>query len=239
MTFSVNKELKRNYDTYYDGVSEWRYLGAKDRANNIVALCGDIKYSCILEIGSGDGSILKELSDKQFGDKFYSLEISESAVDVINKRKISKLISCKLFDGYVIPYNDNEFDLVVLSHVVEHLEYPRKLLYEAARVAKHVFIEVPCEDNLGLSMNYVDDGVGHINYYTPKTIRRLVQTSNLVVSAQNITIPSYEVYKYIHKNKYNALLRYLIKKVMLLLFSDISTNIFTYHSSLLCIKKIQ
>jgi len=237
MTIAVNKKLKEHYDTFYDGASEWRYLGAKDKVNNVVELCENVGHSTILEIGSGDGSILKGLSEKQFGEKLFSLEISKSSVDIINAIKLNNLISCQLFDGYVIPYQDDEFDLVILSHVVEHLEYPRQLLYEAARVGKHIFVEVPCEDNFGLNMNYVDNGVGHINYYTPKTIRRLMQTTDLDVCEQRTTIPSYGVYKYIHKNRYNSLFRYLLKKVMLLLFPSISINIFTYHSSLLCVKK--
>ena len=30
----------------------------------------------------------------------------------------------KLFDGYTIPYKNKTFDLVVLGHVIEHVEHP-------------------------------------------------------------------------------------------------------------------
>jgi hypothetical protein len=36
--------------------------------------------------------------------------------------------------GYSIPYDGSALDLVILAHVVEHLEYPKTLLYEAGRV---------------------------------------------------------------------------------------------------------
>ena len=66
-------------------------------------------------------------------------------MEAIRAKNIPGLFDCKVFDGYTIPYDDNAFDLVVLSHVVEHVEHPRKLLYEAKRVARYVFIEVPLE----------------------------------------------------------------------------------------------
>jgi hypothetical protein len=42
------------------------------------------------------------------------------------------LAEARTYDGYRIPYGDKRFDLAVLSHVVEHLEHPRLLLYEAS-----------------------------------------------------------------------------------------------------------
>ena len=230
--------LTSKYENYYNNSdSEWRFICAIDKANNIVNMCNNYPHQKILEIGAGDGSILQNLDMHNFGTEYTALDISQSAIDKTNNKNINRLIRSEVFDGYNLPFDSEKFDLVILSHVVEHLEYPRQLLYEAARVGKHIFVEVPCEDNFGLNMNYVDNGVGHINYYTPKTIRRLMQTTDLDVCEQRTTIPSYGVYKYIHKNRYNSLFRYLLKKVMLLLFPSISINIFTYHSSLLCVKK--
>ena len=56
---SVSEELKDLYDNYYDGPSDWRALGAVDKVNNIVSLCNGCPHKSILEIGFGDGSILK------------------------------------------------------------------------------------------------------------------------------------------------------------------------------------
>lgn len=232
---SVSNKLKANYDSYYEGESEWRWLGAIEKVNNIVLLCNKYPHKMILEIGSGEGSILKRLSDLQFGDSLYSLEISETAVETIHQRNIKPLVECKLFDGYNIPYKDNKFDLAILSHVVEHLEYPRKMLYEASRVANYVFVEVPLEDNVRLKKDFVFDRVGHINFYSPKTIRRLVQTCDLEVFSQVITIPSYRVYQYSLGKK--AVLIYPPLKLLLRIMPNIATRSFTYHCSLTCKRK--
>lgn len=236
INISISDEIKTLYDQYYEGESEWRWLGAIDKCNNVVALCSSMSPKSILEIGYGEGSILKRLSDLNFGDALYSLEISSIAVDIILKRNIKSLVECKLFDGYNIPYEDKKFDLAILSHVVEHLEYPRRMLYEASRVAKYVFVEVPLEDNIRLKKDFLPDGVGHINYYSLKTIRRLVQTCSLEVLSQIVTNLSYRIYKY--KSRKKGFIKYIIKEMGLRIIPSLATKIWTYHCSLLCSKKL-
>jgi len=232
----VNERLKDNYNNYYKGESDWRWLGAIDKVNNIINLCNDYPHESILEIGSGEGSILKRLSDLQFGDALYSIEISKTAVETIYQRNIKSLIECNLFDGYNIPYEDKKFDLVILSHTVEHLEYPRKILYEAGRVANYVFVEVPLEDNIRLKKDFTFDKVGHINFYSPKTIRRLIQTCNLEIMFQIITNSSCRVYKYQYGKK--GFIRYLVKELILRTIPSLATNLWTYNCSMICKKTI-
>lgn len=230
--FSVRNRLQEQYDTYYQGESEWRWLGAIDKTENITALSKDYPHSTILEIGAGEGSILERLSDLKFGDELYALEISRSAFDSIRKREITSLIECKIFNGYDIPYEDDTFDLAILSHVLEHVEYPRKLLYETRRVARLIFVEVPLEGNLRLQRDYGVDSVGHINAYSAKTIRRLVQTCELEVLVQIVTNPSRRIYQYLYGRK--GTFKYLFKELMLRAIPQVATWMFTYHSALIC-----
>ncbi len=228
-----NTHLKEKYNSYYeDGHSEWRRIGAISKADNIIKLCTSIPHSSILEIGAGDGSILAQLSKLSFGKSYFALEISSSGVKTIQQRSIPLLKKCDLFDGYNIPYEDEAFDLVILSHVIEHVEFPRQLLYEAQRVSKHLFIEVPLEDNLRLVKNYIDDGVGHINFYSPLTLRLLAQTSGLQVLSQLSTNSPKGVYKKLFKEKW--WIYYLLKTVFLNLFPSKATRLFTYNGSVLC-----
>jgi SAM-dependent methyltransferase len=232
---SVSARLRENYDAYYEeGESSWRALGAIDKVKNIVDLCGNIPHATILDVGSGEGALLKRLSDLSFGRELYSVEISQSAVATILQRNVPRVRDCRLFDGYRIPYDDGQFNLAVLSHVVEHVEYPRKLLHEAARVAEYVFIEVPLEDTLRLKPDFVFDRVGHINFYSWKTIRRLVQTCELQVLSQAVTNPSRAVYKYASGRKGD--LKYITKEFFLRLSERWAAEVFTYHCALLCAK---
>ena len=142
---------------HYEGESEWCRLGAIDKAGNAVRLCEGIPHASILEVGAGEGAILGQLSEFDFGDHYTAIEVSESGLEAIRGRNLSKLGECQLFDGEHIPYADGQFDLAILSHVVEHVENPRKLLYEAKRVARHVFVEVPLEHSLLLPRDFVAD----------------------------------------------------------------------------------
>lgn len=232
-SISVNRKLQATYDNYYNGKSQWRRLSAIDKANNIITLCSAYPHKTILEVGSGEGSILKRLSDLQFGEALYSLEISKSAVETISKINIKSLVECKIFDGYNIPYEDKKFDLVILSHVIEHLEYPRKMIYEACRVARFLFVEVPLEYNIKLKKDFVLTNMGHINFYSPKTIRGLLQTCNLEVLHQVVTNPSYKVYRYMN-NTIISIMKYTFKELMLKIMPGVATFLWTYHSSLIC-----
>ena len=52
--------------------------------------------------------------------------------------------------GNELPFKDKEFDFVVTSHVIEHVDNPELFIKEIVRVGKSGYIEVPTklEDNL-------------------------------------------------------------------------------------------
>src|SRR5437773_1708423 len=112
-TVGVDPRLQRNYDEYYAGTSEWRELGAVDKAVNVQALCARLHPSTVLEIGAGEGALLQRLAESRFGQRHYALEISSSGVDSIQRRRIPSLVECRRFDGYAIPYPDASFDLAI------------------------------------------------------------------------------------------------------------------------------
>jgi ubiquinone/menaquinone biosynthesis C-methylase UbiE len=227
----VDSRLQRNYDEYYAGVSEWRELGAIDKAANILALCRSRAPQTVLEIGAGEGAVLQRLADSGFGQRHYALEISASGLECIRGRRIASLVECRLFDGYAVPYADGVFDLAILSHVLEHVEHPRLLLNEAARVADHVFIEVPLEHNRRLPPDFVWNAVGHINFFTAQTIRLLVQSCGHEVLAQRENHPGRRQYQYRLGRK--GELVYLVKELTLRTMPRVAQSLWTYHSSLL------
>jgi SAM-dependent methyltransferase len=228
----ISDYLLENYHDYYQDVDkEWRRLGAIDKTNNIVELCEQVPHQKILEIGAGDGAILQQLAVNSFGNQLYAIEIVQTAVDRINNLEIPFLAECRLFDGYTIPYPDDHFDLVILSHVVEHLEYPRALLKEAQRVARHIFIEVPLEDTARLSKDFRFTTTGHINTYHFKSIRHLVQSTGLAVIRQTLFNPSRDVLVYRYGSRGH--LQYLVREASLNILPRLAQRIFTYHSAIL------
>lgn len=235
---AVSQHLIENYKDYYEdgnnpeGNAYWRKIGAIPKVDNIIALCDRYPHQSIIEIGAGEGSVLEELSERKFADELYAIDISESGISKIRERNIKTLKECDTYDGYTIPYPDDRFDIAILTHVIEHLENPRMLIYEASRVAKHLFVEVPLEHHLRLPKDFVFDRVGHINEYTPITIRRLLQTCNLKVLDQVVKNHSKAVH--LHPEGKSNAINYEIKNILLKLFPQLAVGLFTYNSALIC-----
>lgn len=194
----LSEEVKNAYDNFYTQSDvAWRMLGAKYKAKNIVDVCTSIKPKKVLEVGAGDGSILHFLNDWNFAPEIYALEIAQSGVNLILDRKLSNLKEAKTFDGYKIPYENDSFDLVILAHVLEHVEHERILLRELKRVAKYVVVEVPKDYRFGVDkrMKHFLD-YGHINMYTPTSLRFLLQSEGLEIIEDKVSMTSPETVKF-------------------------------------------
>jgi len=195
ITLSVNVK-----DDAYQEPSEWFTLAAKGKADHVIALCGrhGIVPETVLEVGAGDGCILRCLSDGGFGRTFHALEISPSGVAVIRSRNIRGLASAQTFDGYHIPFPDKSVDLIVLSHVLEHVEYERALLRELRRVSAYQFIEIPTDCNALADETYhlLGPSYGHISAHTPDSLRFLLSTEGFAILDQMMGQYSYELQEY-------------------------------------------
>lgn len=90
------------------------------------------KGNYVLDIGSGNGIITKLLMD------YFSVKIVGSDV----KNYLIYDIPFIEIDGKELPFNNNEFDIVMLNDVLHHIPYhnQEKLISESARVAKKVLI---------------------------------------------------------------------------------------------------
>jgi len=194
----IDQSLKEAYDNFYTNSDiAWRMLGAKYKAKNIIDVCKGIKPQKVLEIGAGDGSILHYLNDWNFAPELYALEIAQSGVDIINDRKLSRLKEAQTFDGYKIPYEDDSFDLIILAHVLEHVEHERVLIRELKRVAQFIVVEVPKDYRFGVDnrMKHFLD-YGHINMYTPTLLRFLLQSEGLEILEDKVSMTAPETVKF-------------------------------------------
>lgn len=194
----VTTNVKTAYDEFYQKHDEaWRMLGAKYKAQHIIDVCAGQSFPKVLEVGAGDGSILKYLADANFAPEYHAVEISDSGVAHIQSRNINGLKSVQEFDGYKLPFEDNSFDLIILSHVLEHVEHERLLLREIKRVSRHLVIEVPLDYKAGVDKRIKHFlAYGHINMYTPTSMRYLLQTEGYQVEHDLTSMIEPEVTKF-------------------------------------------
>lgn len=194
----VTKTLQSAYDEQYtDKMTEWRELGGKYKAENILNLCKNHKFTKVLECGAGEGSILKFLDASHVFSELHAIEISDTGIQQIKKRNLGGLKEVKKFNGYEIPYSDKEFDMVYCSHVIEHVEHPRILLREIKRVSKFQVFEIPLDYSIGVDENVKHFlSYGHINIYTPSLFNFLLKSEGYEIINDILTHTNKEVIRF-------------------------------------------
>ncbi len=139
-----------------------------------------LRPESILDVGCGEGFTLQKLKNRNIGKKLEGVEYLERAIEI--GKKIHPELKLKQGNIYELPYKDNEFDLVLCTEVLEHLEYPEKALKELRRVSKkYCVISVPNEPWFmlgnflrGKNFSRWGNDIEHIQHWSTRGIRKLV-----------------------------------------------------------------
>jgi ubiquinone/menaquinone biosynthesis C-methylase UbiE len=124
------------------------------------------------------------------------------------------------FDGYEVPYPDGFFDLAYATHVIEHVEHPRLLLRELARVSRHQIMEVPLDYRIDCDQHVEGQlSIGHINIYTPSTFRFLLKSEGFEILDERLSRLSRDVIRYAWYN--NDGRRFELKEELKLLLAPL------------------
>jgi 2-polyprenyl-3-methyl-5-hydroxy-6-metoxy-1,4-benzoquinol methylase len=164
--------------------SRWRALGAKGKADHVIALCAatGLAPASTLEVGCGDGALLCELHRRGFGGVLAGVEIAPAAVAIARERP--EIARVEVYDGHRLPARAGQYELGVLSHVLEHVHEPAALLAEVARACGAVVVEVPLEDNLSArraAKRAHAAEVGHLHRLSRAAVREIVREAGLRV----------------------------------------------------------
>jgi ubiquinone/menaquinone biosynthesis C-methylase UbiE len=185
----VASTLQSAYDEQYsDAMTEWREIGGKHKAANILQVCKGRQFDTVIEVGAGEGSILKFLDASAAFAELHAVEISDSGIGQIRKRGLRRLKEVKKFDGYEIPYPDKAFDLAYCSHVIEHVEHPRILLREIKRISEFAVFEIPLDYSVDVHRKTETFlSYGHINIFTPSTFKFLLKSEGYEIVNESFT----------------------------------------------------
>ena len=103
----------------------------------------------ILDIGCGRGFYLKSLSLYKFPKKIFGIDINDKYLIKAKKNCQDKRIIIKKGTIYSLPYEDNYFDFIICSELLEHLKDDKRGIKELSRVLKKngtIAITVPNYD---------------------------------------------------------------------------------------------
>ena len=149
------------------------------------------KGSSCLELGSADGGMTQFLVDDF--QEVVSVDGSESFVSRLKERNIPNLTAItSFFEDLSL---DQEFDTVILSHILEHVDNPVEILKIAKRYTKKggvILIDVPNADSfhrlIGVEMgmlpqkdalNETDVKLGHRRVYTVDLMKEHIRLSGM------------------------------------------------------------
>jgi 2-polyprenyl-3-methyl-5-hydroxy-6-metoxy-1,4-benzoquinol methylase len=140
--------------------------------------------SRICDIGCGKGNLLADL--KALGHGVVGVEVDENACRAAAQKGI------EVFVGYAEALPDEikgrSFDLVSMTHVLEHCADPLRALQNVAALLPrggHLAVEVPNNDallaeTLGPCWFYNDAG-RHLNFFTPKSLGNALKSLNFEI----------------------------------------------------------
>lgn len=140
-----------------------------------------LKPEKILDAGCGEGFTLERLRQRTIGRTLKGVDIQDRAI-VLGK-EVHPRLDMRQGSLYELPFEDNVFDVVICSEVLEHLEHPEKALDELARVTnRYSIITVPHEPFFqianflrGKNLSRWGNDIEHIQHWSAQGISDLVQ----------------------------------------------------------------
>lgn len=167
---SINDENLKKYRSLYEDPNLRRAYEIRDKLlifNSLKHFLGDVKEKKFLEIGFGTGDILLSLAKRKAD--CYGIETSESAIKSLRNVSHHSLHLRKRTDDQ-LPFISGFFDVVICSHVLEHIKNDKKELKEINRVLKADGLVV-----LGVPGRGVGHNSLHYREYTIGSIRTRVR----------------------------------------------------------------
>jgi len=156
-----------------------RYL-MRNLVRRLGDLLPDVSYETVLEVGCGEGVLLASLRHALQGR--FTIGVDVDLEEIEAARRNAPFAKCIVADAYHLPFDDNRFDLVICSEVLEHLGDPDTAVCEIRRVSKrHCLFSVPNEPlwrmlNMarGAYLPSLGDTRGHVNHWNSRSFRRFI-----------------------------------------------------------------
>jgi len=185
---SGSRHLGRNfyhelYTKDLEAEVQWLRMGAADKCDSVGFLLSkaNLKPDSIIELGCGTGELIKECQRRGYANKYAAVDYSEPAVQLL--RSTSQGIEVHAADITAPSFSiSGHWDVVLMSHVIEHLDDPTPMLRALKRFDYSYFIaEIPLE-NLPLAKlksyvkNRMKNPAGHVQFFNDTSFKKLLSS---------------------------------------------------------------
>lgn len=210
-----DEKVKRFWDFYNNYQAFEDHWFSKAFGGAIVKFVGKFVSlkGKVLDYGIGKGHLAPHLLANR-NLELRAVDFSKETVDNINKQfgSTENFKGCSLVQGFPSPFNDNEFDIVMLIEAIEHLtdNYLLPTLQEAYRILKpggSLVITTPNDEDLK-SRNVICPDCGcvfhrvqHVRSFTADSLAKLVGTFGFSrVFSGSTNFHEYSKYGLFHKS---------------------------------------
>jgi 2-polyprenyl-3-methyl-5-hydroxy-6-metoxy-1,4-benzoquinol methylase len=186
-----------HYQHHLERQAKWLEYGAVEKANSISELIqrNNIRPRSLLELGCGTGAVIVECERRGLAAEFTAVDYSAEAIEFLRSR--APAINCLTADitdaGFIL---EDHFDVVVLSHVIEHLEDPLEFLRAIKDRLRfqYLIVEVPLEDLFAARVKSVfcdrkKNTAGHVQFFTGTTINMLLCSAGFKIVDRRRFVP--------------------------------------------------
>lgn len=245
---------KEHFDILYNKELEqevqWLTLGASEKVNSIELLLGKIglKPNSILELGCGTGAVIKECQKRNLASNYFGIDNSKKAIEYLKANSTN--INLEIADITKInPHATKTFDVIVLSHVIEHIEQDYAFLNTLTNFNfKYLVIEVPLEDLFfskikSFFLNRKNNAAGHVNFYNVDKFEKLIKSSNLLITQRRKYVPilnqttiDFLVSRH-NMNKLQIFIKKMTQHYLPFIFKKLWMEFYYSHYAVLCINK--
>jgi len=158
---------------------------------SIRSLASTVEAGSILDVGCGEGLVMKSLEDLVANKSCYAID--HDPQEIKDARQNVSFCDFKVGSIYEIPYEDNFADLVFCTEVLEHLDDPELALNELHRVSSgYAIISVPNEPlwrilNM-VRLKYLKDlgnTPDHKNHWSSRSFKRFAEKKFTIVKEYN------------------------------------------------------
>jgi SAM-dependent methyltransferase len=242
---------RRLYQTQLEEEAEWLWRGAAEKVNSIEILLhrNKIKPKIILELGCGVGAVITGCQRRNIAKKYIGVDYAPEAIEYLRKHSagIEAIQSDIIGESYL---NIDGCDVIILSHVLEHLEEPGKLLNAMKKLCKfsYAVLEVPLEDLAASRIKAVlrdrtANQAGHVQFFTDRSFEYLLRLNGYKIVDRRTYVPilDMETIRVVSKKDglawHRRLLKVLTSNCLPKICNPLWKRLYYAHHAVLCIAK--
>ena len=216
-----NKNQKQFYEKFWENYKYQEqyafYVAVQDRLPAIKNVWSDLENPDeVLDFGCGNGVLTYLLKCNGFGKNILGVDISIKGIKNAQKFFSKNGLSFKSLDDFWLIKN-KKFDVIVSSHVFEHIDYPEKTLKKIKNFADWIIIEVPLENAFWPNLISIvkrkprkNNPLGHVNFWSKNSFQDFLANNNFLV-VKDLQYASAPFSKY--SNRIKCLFQRLILKI--------------------------